>query len=161
MTPIIDEQEATFFERPFRTPPHGYRLERHFSTSRWCRNRLERQLQSILRLWGGSSGTCRAFCESGVDSSGTCPAFCRLGVDSSGTRRAFCGFEAATLFKHSVASVWARAAILSNLGHPGELERPFQASFRNHRQVWSCSGASESARSEGHFNHGYTYIYIE
>ena len=54
--PIIEEQEAAFFERPFRAQetnaPHGCGLERHFSSMLRLQGKLERYPSSILRIRG-------------------------------------------------------------------------------------------------------------
>ena len=77
LMPIMEEQDAAFFERPFRAQetnaPHGCGLERHFSSMLRLQGRLERHLSSILRLRGGSAnsiGTFQIFCGSGSGSSG-------------------------------------------------------------------------------------------
>ena len=130
---IIKEQEAAFFERPFRAQetnaPHGCGLERHFSSMLRLQGRLERHPSSILRLQGklerhpssilrfrgGSRGACRAFCGSRAGSSGTRRVFCGSGVGSSGH------------FEPSAAPGRARAAISSHLRLRARLERPYAA----------------------------------
>ena len=122
--------------------------QRHFSSILLCQGNLERQLQIILLLWGGLSHSLRAFCDSRVDSSGTRRELYSSGVNLNGTRRTLCGFRASvsnvfrTLCGSRVGSsghfeqyaVLART-ISSHLRLWGELEQPFRANCRKHRQV--------------------------
>ena len=121
MTPIIDEQEAAFFERPFRAQatnaPHRCGRERLFSSmlrrqaraapakhsaALWWR---EQNPSSIFRLQAISSGTHRVFCGSGANS-GKFRIACGSGANSKWSFRAICASEK-----------WARAAVSSPSGY--------------------------------------------
>ena len=107
MMPIIDEQEAAFLERPFRTQatnaPDGCGREQHVSNMLWRQSRLERLGPSILHLRIGWRGTHRAFCGSATN-------------------------QAAPV-EHSAAPVQARAAISSQLRLLARLQRQFRAAI--------------------------------
>ena len=96
---------------------HGYGIERHCSSCLRCRS----------RLWDGSSGTHRAFCDSKVESNGTCRAFCVSAVDSrsSGTCRAFCGWQELIrrplLARGTKAACLGTVAFLTISGHANQL----------------------------------------
>ena len=117
--PVIDEQEAAFFERPVRTQvtnaPHSCGCERHFPNMLWRQSGLERLPSTFLHLRGGSRGTHGAFCGSAAD--------------SSGPRRAFCGSGAGLRghFEPAAAPGPAREAISSQLRLGARLSGHFEA----------------------------------
>ena len=116
--------------------PHGCGLERHFSSSLWCKSRLERQPQSALRLWG-DSGDIERYSSNILRFRGPLERYFsgilrfrgRLAtpVDHS----AASGQAQVTLFEHSGAAGWAQAAISSNLRLWSRLEWHFDATVGN------------------------------